>query len=165
MLDQLIYDRNSIVISHAVARFGYTTYAIRAIRSIRIDPPKPKTAIAMIGAIFSLIAVLCALELGVELYKRRMLTFEDEEFGAMLLALALIGSALVWASSHRGPHELVLRTFGGDVVAYASKDYQQLLEIERALARAVGLNSGRDLFPHAQAGGGRIAGKANGGIG
>lgn len=141
MLDKFIYSEDRVLISPSVARFGYTTYAISAIRSLRVDPPKRRTGIAILGVIFSLTATLCALDFGFELYKRRMLTFEDEEFGAMLLGLAIIGMALVWTSTHCGPHELVLRTFRGEVVAYASKDEYRLLEIERALLFAISLNA------------------------
>ena len=141
MFEQFIYASDRVLISGSVARFGYTTYAISAIRSLRVDPPKPKTGIAVFGVVFTLIATFCALDFGFELYKRRMLTFEDEEFGAMLFGLAIIGMALVWTSTHRGPHELVLRTFRGEVVAYASKDEYTLQEIESALLHAIDLNA------------------------
>jgi hypothetical protein len=138
MLDQVIFERGNIVVSRSVIRFGYTTYATRAIGSARIDPPRSRSALRIFGVIFTLIAFVLALDFATELYKRRMLTFEDEEFGALLLALAVIGLALVWISGYRGACRLILN---GHMVVHASKDEREIAQIKRAIDYAVGLRA------------------------
>ncbi len=146
MLHHVIYDRDRILISDTVARFGYTSDAISAIRGMRVNPPKRSTGIAILGVILTLVASILVTDFGFELYKRRMLTFEDEEFGALLLGLAGIGAALLWTSNHHSPYQLVLRTLGGEVVVHASKDRHELFEIKRAIECAVSLNAEKAVF-------------------
>lgn len=138
MLDQVFFERGNIVVSRSVIRFGHTTYATRAIGSARIDPPRSRAGLRIFGVIFTLIAVVLALDFGIELYKRRMLTFEDEEFGALLLALAVIGLAMLWISAYRGPCRLVLN---GHMVVHVSKDEREIARIKRAIDYAVGLRA------------------------
>ena len=90
--------------------------------------------------IFTLIVVALAFDFATELYRRRMLTFEDEEFGVLLLALACIGLKMVWISADRGPCRLVLN---GHMVVHSSKDEREIAQIKRAIDDAVGLR----MFP------------------
>jgi hypothetical protein len=140
MKDQLILDRGSVRVSRSVVQFGNTTYAVNALRSVRVDLPNRPTGQIGFGIILICIAVFLAVALGFAILEAREFSNSAKIFGVFVLGLASVG-VQIWSTARPGPYSLVFRMSDRDVRAYASFDREDIFEIKEAIEHALSLRA------------------------